>query len=234
MLSNVDRIQDMINALPVSNPMLSAVEERRSQITLSQAFMKEAEKLRPWTAISFDDWLAAGRWWLLKAQSKLYAEASSLIIPVQAYTDLLKASWILIDIFPNHPLRRFWISEYLQVELLAEELKRELARSESLRLQKPATSLVEQADLCIWAYVAPEVDITPAAFTETGSHEPGNWQTQEDIILWRGFASLKRPDYAHLDDCIALVLMSKSSPSFWIICQNQRGKTVFGKIYNFP
>ena len=233
MLSDVDKIQDMINALPVSNPMLSAIEEKRSRITLSQAFMREAEKARPWTAISFNDWLSAGRWWLLKAQSKLYTEATSLTIPVQAYTDLLKASWILVDIFPNHPLRRYWIGEYLQVELLADELKRELARTESKGLQKPATSIVEQADLRIWMDETPEVDITPATFIETESLEPGDWQTQEDVILWRGFASLRRPDYVHLEDCIVLVLMSKASPTFRMICQNQQGRIVLGKAPKF-
>ena len=230
MLNDIDKIQDMINALPVLNPMLSAIEEKRSQIILSQAFMKEAEKTRPWTATSFDDWLAAGRWWLLKAQTQLYAESSSLTIPPQAYADLLKASFILVDIFPNHPLRRFWISEYFQVELLAEELKRELARSESLRLRKPATNTVENADLRIWADNPPEIDLTPAPYVESCSRGPGSWQTQDEQILWRGFASLTRPDRDDFEECVVLVLKPKDLECSRIVCQNQKGSSVFSKL----
>lgn len=42
--------------------------------------------------------------------------------PTQAYADLLKASWILIDIISKHPQQRFWCptSEFLQVQLLVE------------------------------------------------------------------------------------------------------------------
>ena len=150
MLDDINKIQDLISALPMT-PMLSAVNEKSSKVILSQRFLKEAERLRSWTAIGFDDWLGAGRWWLLKAQTQLYTEAAAMTIPAQAYADLLKASFILIDIFPKPPSRRLWNSEYLQVELLAEELKRELTRSESLGLRKPAPTAVEKADLRIWA-----------------------------------------------------------------------------------
>jgi len=44
------------------------------------------------------------------------------MVPTQAYADLLKASWILIDIISKHPQQRFWspTSEFLQVQLLVE------------------------------------------------------------------------------------------------------------------
>jgi hypothetical protein len=44
------------------------------------------------------------------------------MVSLQAYADLLKASWILIDIISKHPQIKFWspTSEYLQVQLLAE------------------------------------------------------------------------------------------------------------------
>ena len=231
MLQNVDKIQDMINALPVSNPTLSGIEEKRSQIILSQAFMKEAEKFRPWTAISFDHWFAAGRWWLLKAQTKLYAEASSRTIPTQAYADLLKASFILVDIFPDHPLRRFWVSEYFQVKLLAEEVKRELARLEKIGLQKPTAPILELADLRMWANIATDVDITPAAYVDVGSYEPGNWQAQDDIVLWRGFASFHTIDHSGSEDCLVLILSSEAHDTNpRIICQNQRNSTLLGTV----
>jgi hypothetical protein len=44
------------------------------------------------------------------------------MVPIQAYADLLKASWILIDIISKHPQQRFWspTSEFLQVQLIVE------------------------------------------------------------------------------------------------------------------
>ena len=43
-------------------------------------------------------------------------------VPVQAYTDLIKASWILIDIISKHPQQKFISSTSgnLQIQVLAE------------------------------------------------------------------------------------------------------------------
>ena len=30
--------------------------------------MKEAERFRPWLNIGFDDWMQAGKWWLIKVR----------------------------------------------------------------------------------------------------------------------------------------------------------------------
>ena len=118
MLKNADSIQEMI-----TTPKLSGISDKTYQLILSQAFMKQAEVLRPWTAIGFDEWIRAARWWLLKAQSTLYSDPESRKIEPQAFADLLKASFILIDIFPQHPQRRFWTTEYADVEILADALK---------------------------------------------------------------------------------------------------------------
>ncbi len=57
-----------------------------------------------------------------QSQSRLYSRVSDGDIPAQAYTDLIKASWILIDIISKHPQEKFLspTAEYLQVRLLAE------------------------------------------------------------------------------------------------------------------
>lgn len=58
-----------------------------------------------------------------QSQDRLYSyNSTALAIPTQAYADLLKASWILIDIISKHPQQRFWshTGEYLQVQLLVE------------------------------------------------------------------------------------------------------------------
>ncbi|KAF8858741.1 hypothetical protein BDZ45DRAFT_743168 [Acephala macrosclerotiorum] len=59
-------------------------------------------------------------------RSTLYTILDAKALPAQAFTDLPKTSFILIDIFPGHAQRDLWTSEYTQVEILAEDLKREL------------------------------------------------------------------------------------------------------------
>ncbi|KAE9369869.1 hypothetical protein N431DRAFT_345022 [Stipitochalara longipes BDJ] len=122
MMADIGGIQDMLANAPQA-PVVSIIDEKVFQISLSQAFMKSAERTRPWLAIGFDEWIQAGRWWLMKSQSSLYSDLKpNAMVPPQAYADLLKASWILIDIISKHPQMKFWspTSEYLQVQLLAE------------------------------------------------------------------------------------------------------------------
>ncbi|KAI0386219.1 hypothetical protein F5Y04DRAFT_117987 [Hypomontagnella monticulosa] len=77
-------------------------------VTISATLMRSAERLQPWNTIGVDEWIRNGRWWLLKAQASLEGNLSKgAPIPVQAYADLLKASWILTDIMSSHPQRPF-------------------------------------------------------------------------------------------------------------------------------
>jgi hypothetical protein len=58
-----------------------------------------------------------------QSQATLYSNLTpNTLVSPQAYADLLKASWILIDIISKHPQMKFWspTSEYFQVQLLAE------------------------------------------------------------------------------------------------------------------
>jgi len=52
----------------VGYALVSIVDEKMFQISLSQAFMKVAEHVRPWVAIGFEEWIQAGRWWLMKVR----------------------------------------------------------------------------------------------------------------------------------------------------------------------
>jgi hypothetical protein len=60
-------IEDIKGILSISiqAPVISSIDddgEKMFQISLSHAFMSNAEKKRPWLAIGFDEWLHAGRW----------------------------------------------------------------------------------------------------------------------------------------------------------------------------
>lgn len=230
MQNDVDAIKKMFNN-ELSEPRLTGVGGD-FQIRLTEAFLDEASRRRSWRSIGFDEWLRAGRWWLMKFQSGLYdglsptSENSVMMILPQAYADLLKASFILVDIFPEHPQRRFWTNEYLKVELLAEEVKHELAVIEKQKLQKPPLSQVIRSDLRIWAEIPPVVDLTPSTRSDAGQSQSRSWQTLEDIVLWQGFGScIFKQTYATeiVEDCIILILTSKDFRNTRIVGQSQQG-----------
>jgi hypothetical protein len=110
-------------------PLVSiAGDDEIFQITLSDALMENAQILQPWNTIAADQWIQAGKWWLLKVYSessmnltrvyRLYIEQSQTelyaisepghVIPFQAFTNLIKASWILIDVIACHPQQPFF------------------------------------------------------------------------------------------------------------------------------
>ena len=176
MLHNVDAIQGMIEC-----PRLSGVTDINYQLLLSKAFMREAQVSRPWAVIGFDECIQAARWWLLKAQYILYSP-DSVALPAQAFADLLKASFILIDIFPQHPQRRFWTSECFEVEILAESLKSELASIQHLGYQKPDLGIVASTDLRIWSLAKP---IMRPKLKPGSSRQEGAWHTATEELLWK-------------------------------------------------
>jgi hypothetical protein len=47
-------------------PTLSAVDDEIFKISLSATLMKNAEVLQPWNTIGANQWIQAGRWWLLR------------------------------------------------------------------------------------------------------------------------------------------------------------------------
>lgn len=140
-----DLIQNLGNGAGTSSeqPTISAVDAKSSKIAILQlnaALMKTAEiGQRKWSSIGVDEWIQAGRWWLMKvgvqrvkfvyrgadnlarqAQMTL-AEKTENIVSQQGYLDLIKASWILIDVIARHPQLNLLDSAIrCEVELLAE------------------------------------------------------------------------------------------------------------------
>jgi hypothetical protein len=224
MLATNDSIQNMIHPLPLI-PLLSGIDEKASQIALTEAFMREANRIKPWYITGFNDWLNAARWWLMKAQTQLYSSTTrGSTIPAQAYANLLKASFILIDIFPQHPQRRLWQDEYLQVELLAAEMKQELMATEQLGLLKPNYQDILGSDLRIWAEIPPTINLVPVPRQNGEFQGPGSWCAQEDEeILWRGFGSFATQEQQVFEECIFLVLTSSALQQVRILGQSQRG-----------
>lgn len=65
------------------NPLLKAPLQEEVRIELSAAFLRSAETgNRPWASIGIDDWLQAGKWWLLKVPDGLKTETHDGLTPI--------------------------------------------------------------------------------------------------------------------------------------------------------
>ena len=76
MASNIEGIQSLLAVSP-ETPIVSLVEGKIFQISLSQALMVEAERVRPWLTTGIDEWIQGGRWWLMKVCSSGWRALSS-------------------------------------------------------------------------------------------------------------------------------------------------------------
>jgi hypothetical protein len=59
MRDDMGGIQEMLGG-SAQVPVVSTVEGKLSQITLSREFLKEAEHVRPWQATGLDEWIRLG------------------------------------------------------------------------------------------------------------------------------------------------------------------------------
>ncbi|KAH8757835.1 hypothetical protein F5882DRAFT_444404 [Hyaloscypha sp. PMI_1271] len=154
---------------------------------LTSTFLVQAENGgRRWFSYGFDEWLRAGQWWLMSSQGRLDPEIpTDLVIPIQPYADLLKASSILLDILPRHPSIRLWdpTKEYLQFQLLADMLQDELKSIETRGLRTPDLQSLQEADLRIWTETVTTVQLRPEAHSVFCQHIEG---VQKDHALLHG------------------------------------------------
>ena len=125
----IDKSQAAHGQPTLSGPAIKT-ENNLVKFELSSILMKHAEAFTSWKAIGINDWINAGRWWLLKvseALKEIYflvledyiltspnmkqyqlqmqskpAGKSNMISNI-AYTYLIKASWILSDVISKHP-----------------------------------------------------------------------------------------------------------------------------------
>jgi hypothetical protein len=189
---------------------------------LTSTFLAQAENGgRRWFSYGFDEWLRAGQWWLMSSQGRLDPEIpTDLVIPIQPYADLLKASSILLDILPRHPSIRLWdpTKEYLQFQLLADMLRDELRSIETRGLRTPDLQSLQEADLRIWTETVTTVQLRPEAHSGRTS-----WEDANEEILWQGFGTFVYDRDFKPEACMILVLASKNIDKTRIVVQNQRG-----------
>jgi hypothetical protein len=120
-----DKLGEILQFLKTDTqaPILSSIDESQNfKANLSTTFLQHAEVFQPWISTAFEQWVQVGKWWLLKAQKQLSALAPAAAIPPQAYADLLKSAWILVDILSKHPEAKYWedSEEYESIVSLAD------------------------------------------------------------------------------------------------------------------
>jgi hypothetical protein len=140
--SSLQRLEDTTNSIDVgvqeiktflkrtdtrklSPPLALAPDavDSSARVDFSEKCMKAAEISQRWTAIGIEEWIKAGRWWLLRVRiqpkrlqgpEKFHSQLLVVqahwelreikdTLPHQAYVNLIKASWILVDIIAVHP-----------------------------------------------------------------------------------------------------------------------------------
>ena len=214
-------------------PSVSAVDDELFRTSLSAALMKSAEATQPWSTIGVDQWIESGRWWLLRAQMELYAvNVLQQKIPLAAYTNLIKASWILIDIIACHPQVPFIkASTHSEIQLLSAELKNEFSRLSVLQSIFPDLSDLEEQDLQIWETQARGPLLRP----HKDSRRPDEWTVDGgEQVLFQRFALCKLHVLTESLPCILLFLVSGDGQSARVVIQNQNGAIIMAVSFLAP
>ncbi|KAF8244580.1 hypothetical protein K440DRAFT_558303 [Wilcoxina mikolae CBS 423.85] len=157
-------------------------------LKLSTTLMKNAEVSGRWASIGIDQWIQAGRWWLLRAQMDIHTPNSpNHMMPQRGYANLIKASWILIDIISRHPQLNFLYSDVqLEVELLAGMIREEFRIIERLGLQIPNLKNLSENDMQIWELEVKGDTLQPGdAPDNTGASRP--WVIADEHIIFQQY-----------------------------------------------
>ena len=207
------------------NPSVSAIDDELFKTSLSAAFMRNAEVTQPWITIGVDQWIESGRWWLLRSQMDLYAVSEpKKKIPLTAYANLVKASWILVDIIACHPQVPFIAaSTHSEVQLLSAELKNEFSRLAILESIVPDLSELEGQDLCIWETQARGPLLRP----HKDSQKLDEWTVDGgEQVLFQRFALCELHALTESLPCIILFLVHENRRSGRLVAQNQNGSVI--------
>ena len=206
-------------------PALSALDDELMSTTLSASLMANAEASQPWSTIGFDQWIGAGKWWLLRAQLVLrtIGEREQSVAPV-AYADLIKAGWILADVIPCHPQFPFIsASKSSELRSLSAEVKNEFSRVTTLAMVVPALDELCGQDLRLWESIPVKA---PILRPYKVSRNLDAWRVAGgEHVLFRRFA-FRELDSVTSSPCILLLLVHESARAARLIAQDQYGDIV--------
>ena len=158
------------NQGPVANqvprpPVISATQVETLKDSLSLKFLEKAEETASWLEVGIDVWLQTGQNWLVAGKYGL-AKIRTLNnrpragnddlrvqIYIQTFIDLLKASWILVDVIAKHPQRPYITSGHRQapITMLARDIAMELETLRGMEVRRPsASNIIDRADHTIF------------------------------------------------------------------------------------
>ena len=203
-------------------PSLSAIDDEFLKISLHAAFMRNAEVSQSWNTIGLDQWINAGRWWLLRSQMELYNILTpKQSVPLGAYINLIKACWIVLDIIACHPqVSLMAANKFAEVQLLSAELKNQFSRLESLESVFPDLGDLEGQDLRIWE--TPNKGLIVRPRNSLRSYDGGAASGGEQILFQR-FAICKLRTLAEALPSILLLLVRQDAKDARLVAQDQNG-----------
>ncbi|KAL6718697.1 hypothetical protein ACLMJK_002931 [Lecanora helva] len=228
MQNDVKEIKDSINATCIkqgkSLPSISLLDNESVGSALTARFMENAEAVQPWDTIGIDQWIEAGRWWLLRFQMELYAKSeSSQTVSPSAYVNLIKASWILTDTIACHPqFHLISAAKSAKIKSLTTEIKSELTRFSMSNSTFPNFDVLQCGDLQIWETTTKGVFLRPFR-NPRGLNE---WIVSTgELVLFQGSALCQYKNVTGNVPCIVLFLMEENAKHARLVAQSQRGAT---------
>ena len=145
-------------------------------------------------------------------------------VPLAAYANLIKSSWILVDIIACHPQVQFvTASTHSEVQALSAELKHEFARLSDSGLIIPALDELEGQDLQIW-----EVPTrTPLLRPHKDARSVDAWKVASgEHVLFHGFAICELRSREGRLPCIILFLVQGDVKGARLVAQHQDGSII--------
>ncbi|CZR56337.1 uncharacterized protein PAC_06225 [Phialocephala subalpina] len=229
-IKDIERLNGMMALLTHQPSDASALS---FQCPLTELFVIEVEREgRRWFSYGFDEWVRAGRWWLMSSQNRLSKAQTGATIAIQLYADLLKASSILLDILPRHPSIRLWdpTKEYVVFQHLAGMLRSQLHSIEARGIALPNMEAVRQADLRIWTEPGQTMQLWPNVATVGSVY----WDAHTEESLIQTFGTFTYNHEVHPEECMIVVLVSKKNISqARIVVQNQEGSELTNSRIDF-
>lgn len=204
-------------------PVISALGTSDMQESIHAMLMIKAEDQGPWLLAGIDSWIRVGRWWLMKALLSLSGVTRGSVLDPQDYLDLIKASWILVDIINVHPQRDYVHGGWQQREILAlsESVQAQLKDLHDLNVYYPPPEEILVADATIWTKV-PNTVIRPQQ-NKTYLLNEGQLQAQQNTtVIYQSFGRFVHSS-DHIVNCMVVVTLDITNEDVTLICQCPMG-----------
>lgn len=145
-------------------------------------------------------------------------------VSLPAYTNLIKASWILVDIIAYHPQIPFiTASTHSDIQILSAELKNEFSKLSALDSIVPDLSELEGQDLRIWETQARGPLLRP----HKDSQKFDEWTVDGgEQVLFQAFALCELHALTEPLPCILMFLVHGDGRSARLVAQNQNGSII--------